>query len=224
MFNELTGNIKSINVSTPLQTTYNNKPVSTAIHKKPVVHNSLFLSTLNLEGDAQADLVNHGGLDKAVCVYAFEHYAYWEEHLKTKLSYGAFGENLTVEALNESNVFIGDLFQLGEAVVQASQPRQPCYKLSLKYGVREMPALVEQTGFTGYYFRVLKEGNVSPSDKLCLLQRAEHSMTIMEANRLKYHDKNDLNGMKRLVSIAELSDGWRQSFLKRIHRLSEAKG
>ncbi len=104
----------------------------------------LQLSLLNLDGDEQADLVHHGGRDKAVCVYCVEHYPYWESLTGTTLSFGAFGENVTVGGLTELEAYIGDTFQWGDAIVQISQPRQPCFKLAAKHGWPELPKQVEK--------------------------------------------------------------------------------
>ncbi|MEC1535507.1 MOSC domain-containing protein [Bacillus sonorensis] len=207
--------ILSINVGKPKQVQFKHKAVSTGIYKRPV-QECLFLSSTNLEGDGQADLVHHGGREKAVCVYPYEHYSFWEHELQRKLEYGALGENLTIKGLLATDVCIGDIFQLGEAVVQVSQPRQPCYKLSVRYGVPNMVLKVQETGYTGFYFRVLQEGRVFKSGGLKLISRHPKAITISCANRIKHHDKDDIDGIKRLLEVEELSTSWRESFLKRL--------
>ncbi len=142
------------------------------------------------------DLVHHGGAEKAVCVYPYEHYLFWEKELQRKLEYGAFGENLTIKGLLEDDVHIGDIFQLGEAVVQVSQPRQPCYKLTVRYGMPDMILKVQDTGFTGFYFRVLKEGFVCKDRGLKRISRHPKGITISYANRIKHHEKNNIEGIK----------------------------
>lgn len=154
--------IHAIHVGNPKTYECNGKQIKTSIYKHRVDH-PVFLSKVNLEGDRQADLVYHGGEDKAVCVYPYDHYPYWESQLNRTLDDSAFGENLTVEGLTEKDVCIGDVFALGEAVVQISQPRQPCFKLAKKYDIKDMALKVQTTGFTGFYFRVLKEGLVAPT-------------------------------------------------------------
>ena len=154
--------IRSLNVGKPRDLQFGKKEITTGINKKPV-SNPVYLSTLNFTGDGQGDLVHHGGRDKAVCVYSYEHYPYWEKELGKPLDFSAFGENLTLLGLTEDELCIGDSFQIGEAVVQVSQPRQPCFKLSLIHERKDMPLLIQNTGYTGYYFRVLKEGMVAPS-------------------------------------------------------------
>ncbi|QTD40527.1 MOSC domain-containing protein [Sporosarcina sp. Te-1] len=196
--------IRSMNIGKPIELAFGTKQVTTGIQKKPI-NKPILLTTLNFNGDGQGDLVHHGGIDKAVCAYPFEHYSYWEEQLGRPLSFGAFGENLTLQGLTEKDLCIGDSFQLGEAVVQVSQPRQPCFKLALLYDRKDMPLLVQNSGYTGFYFRVLQEGMVSPLDELIPLHSHEKAISVAEANRLMHHDKNDLVGIRQLLEVNELS-------------------
>lgn len=207
--------ILSINVGKPTQVKFKNKEVSTGIFKNPA-EESLFLSKLNFQGDGQADLVHHGGKEKAVCVYPYEHYSFWEDELRKNLKYGAFGENLTTRGFLETDVCIGDIFELGEAIVQVSQPRQPCYKLSVRYGVPHMVLKVQETGYTGFYFRVLKEGFVSQSDVLKRTFCHPKAITISYANRIMHHEKSNFDGIKKLLEVEELSTSWRATCLKRL--------
>lgn len=207
--------VLSLNVGKPKETDFRKKSVLTGFFKEPV-HEAVFLSSVNFIGDGQGDLVHHGGVHKAVCVYPFAHYSYWERALDRPLSYGAFGENLTISGITEQDVCIGDSFQLGEAIVQVSQPRQPCFKLGLVYERKDMPLLVQDTGYTGFYLRVLQEGMVSPEDKLVPLTRQAQAITVAEANRLMHHDKQDLVGVRRLLEVEELSPSWRKTFEKRM--------
>lgn len=207
--------IISLNVGKPIDLQFGKKEVTTGINKKPVAE-PVYLSTVNFDGDGQGDLVNHGGRDKAVCAYPFEHYPYWEKELGKTLDASAFGENLTLRGLMEDELCIGDSFQLGEAVVQVSQPRQPCFKLSLIHDRKDMPVLVQNTGYTGFYFRVLKEGIVSPSDRLVHIGRPELAITVAEANRLMHHAKDDLEGTRKILQLDQLSTSWRKTFNKRI--------
>ncbi|WP_019635471.1 MOSC domain-containing protein [Paenibacillus fonticola] len=209
------GEIISINVGKPIQVQFNNKEISTGIFKRPS-DEPLFLSWLNFEGDGQADLVHHGGREKAVCVYPYEHYPFWEKELGRALEYSAFGENLTTRGLLETEVCIGDIFQLGEAVVQVSQPRQPCFKLSVKYGAPDMPLKVQDTGYTGFYFRVLQEGLVSKSDGLIRTHCHPQGITVSYANRIMHCEKDNLEGIKQMLEVEELSENWRKTFLKRL--------
>lgn len=152
--------ILSIQVGKPSSVAFNGKPIFTGIMKQAVVE-PIFLGTCNFEGDGQADLKHHGGADKAVCVYESSHFAYWQEQFGLSLQPGAFGENITTYGLTEHEVCIGDRWQLGDAVVEVSQPRQPCYKLAQKHNLPELVAHVQSSGRTGYYYRVIQTGYVS---------------------------------------------------------------
>lgn len=207
--------IISLNTGKPAPLRYKNKEVLSGIKKLPV-ENNVYLSFSNFDGDEQADLIHHGGSDKAVCVYPYEHYPFWEGELKGSLEMGAFGENLTTKGLLESEVCIGDIYLLGEAVVQISQPRQPCYKLAARYEAQDMPLKVQETGYTGFYFRVLKEGMVSRADKLILDQRHPLGVTVAFANQIKYVDKENSEALRKILSVDELSDSWRESLSKRL--------
>lgn len=207
--------IVSINVGKPSTLYTDGQEIQTGIVKRPV-HAPVHLKTLNFEGDGQADLVHHGGADKAVCVYPHDHYVYWENDLKLTLSPGAFGENLTVKGLTEDKVHIGDIFQLGEAVVQVSQPRQPCFKLAKRYGIKELPLKFQTTGFTGYYFRVLQEGIVRERDALSLLEEHPMKRSVQYANTIMHHDKKNREGIEMLLNVDALSANWRATFEKRL--------
>ena len=212
--------IRSLNVGKPRDLQFGKKEITTGINKKPVLE-PVFLSTLNFNGDGQGDVVNHGGRDKAVCAYSYEHYPYWEKELGKPLDFSAFGENLTLMGLTEDDICIGDSFQIGEAIVQVSQPRQPCFKLSLIHDRKDMPVIVQNTGYTGYYFRVLQEGMVSPSDELVHISRPALAISVTEANRLMHHDKEDVEGIRTILKVDELSDSWRNTFLKRLDGIEE---
>src|SRR5699024_4237516 len=132
------------------------------------------------------------------------------------LTESAFGENLTTRGLLETDVCIGDIFKLGEATVQVSQPRQPCYKLSVKYGDPNMPIKVQETGYTGYYFRVLEEGWVSQSDGLIKIESHPKAVTVAFANQVMHHEKNNVEAMKKILDVEALSPNWRKRFQNRL--------
>lgn len=213
--------IISLNIGQPVSIKHQKKQVLTGIYKKPVKE-LIYLGSTNFAGDGQADLVHHGGRDKAVCVYPYEHYPYWERELSKTLEFGAFGENLTVQGLLEKEVCIGDMFLVGGAVVQISQPRQPCFKLSVRYERPDMPVLVQNTGLTGFYFRVIQEGWVSRDSNLEQISKHPESVTIAYANQIMHHDKNDVAGIKKLLSVSELSESWKNTLLKRLDEIETA--
>lgn len=214
--------IASINVGKPKSFVYNGKELLSGIQKKPV-HEPVFLSFLHFSGDGQADLVHHGGKDKAVCVYSYDHYPFWEKELGRPLDWAAFGENLTVKGLVEEDVCIGDTYQLGEAIVQVSQPRQPCHKLAKKHGIADLPLRIQNSGYTGFYFRVLKEGWVAKDSCLMLLDRHPLAVSVSFANRILYKDQSNKEGIEKILRVEELSDSWREMFQKRLNRINAEK-
>lgn len=207
--------ILSLNTGLPIDVMHKNKLVRTAIYKNPV-ETGLYLSTLHFEGDGQADLQHHGGADKAVCVYPSEHLTHFEKELGILFNPGAFGENLTTKGMLETQLCIGDIYRLGDAFVQVSQPRQPCFKLSVKFNLPTLPLLVQTTGYTGFYFRVLQEGFVSPQSVLQLEQREPMPLTVSYANHIMHIEKQDLDGAQRILSIPALSASWRKTLTNRL--------
>lgn len=205
----------SLNLGMPKEVTYGENLIRTGINKSQV-NEPAFLSSLKFEGDGQADLIHHGGIDKAVCVYSYNHYSYWEKELNRNLAYGAFGENITVQGMLEEDVCIGDIFQVGEAVVQVSQPRQPCFKLAKKYDVPKLPLYFQNTGYTGFYFRVLKEGWVSPTDSLAKIQTDPKGISIAYANHMMHKEKRNFEGIRRILEVDALSTSWKKTFEKRL--------
>ena len=144
------------------------QPWTTGFFKTPIT-GKVWLSATNLDGDRQADLENHGGLEKAVLAYAASHYPQWRTDLQLpEMAYGAFGENLTVVGQTEADVCIGDIYELGEAQLQVSQPRQPCWKLSRRWRIADLAQQVVKNGRSGWYFRVLKEGYIEANQALVL--------------------------------------------------------
>ncbi|MEC2075558.1 MOSC domain-containing protein [Metabacillus fastidiosus] len=214
------GEVISINIGKPVKVEYKGKELETGIYKSQVKE-PIYLSKLNFIGDGQADLVHHGGIDKAVCVYPYEHYTYWEKNLKRKLVFGAFGENITVKGMTEADVSIGDIFKIGEAVVQITQPRQPCFKLAKRYDLADLPLKFQNTGYTGYYFKVLEEGLVQPDSMLDLIERDSRNVTIQFANEIMHHDKKNLEAIEKILTVDALSGSWRNTFTKRLHGKKE---
>ncbi len=187
---------------------FDHKVIETAIVKTPV-NTDVYLGKLGFSGDEQANLELHGGPDKAVCFYPFEHYEYFGKKIK-KLPLGAFGENLSVLNMPETSVSIGDIFQIGEAVLQISQPRQPCFKLSLINDIPKMPHMLQDTGFTGYYARVLTEGNVNVNSKITLLEKHSENISIDFINKIYYHNTSNREAMEKILKIKEISDEVRE--------------
>jgi MOSC domain-containing protein YiiM len=155
------------------------REVRTAIFKLPV-SGPVRVRRLNIDGDEQGDLSVHGGIDKAVYCYASEHYPAWQQELGVELPNGTFGENLTVSGLLEPDLHIGDTLQVGDAVLQVSQPRFPCYKLGIKLGDQRLVKRFQDSGRSGFYCRVLQEGLIEPGQPITLLDRDPSHPTIAE--------------------------------------------
>ncbi|MDT5272081.1 MAG: hypothetical protein QOH49_4267 [Acidobacteriota bacterium] len=210
--------IISLNVGRPRLVVWNGQPVSTGIYKRPV-EGRVMLRMLNLDGDRQADLTVHGGATKAAYVYPAEHYGYWRDELPgMELSWGMFGENLTTDGLDESAINIGDRFRLGAAEVRVTEPRMPCYKLGIKFGRSDILKRFLASGRTGFYFSVEREGEVGAEDKIELIERDKHNVSVADITRLYARDKNDFETMRRAVAVEALPESWRGHFRQQLAR------
>ena len=207
--------IESLNIGLPKDEIFYGKTIHTGIGKRPV-SGAIHLKKLGFDGDGVADLKNHGGQDKAVCVYSLDHYPYWEGILETKLNPPAFGENLSVSHLKEDDVCLGDTFQLGTAVVQISQPRQPCKTLAALYGRNDLVKLVVNSGYTGFYLRVLKEGMVEAGTTLVPVEKEYHQISVAFANHIYHHDRKNRKGIESILAVSTLSDSWKGDLRKLI--------
>ncbi|MBS7699686.1 MULTISPECIES: MOSC domain-containing protein [unclassified Chelatococcus] len=191
---------------------------SSGIDKRPV-DGPLRLGFEGFEGDAQGDRRHHGGPDKAVHHYPFEHYAAWRAEIGNGALLarpGAFGENLSITGLDEATVAIGDVFRLGSAVVEVSQGRQPCWKLNVRFGVDDMALRVQTSGRTGWYYRVIETGVVKPGDSLVLLDRHLPEWTIRRLWRLLYVTPLDEEELTAMADLPGLPDSWRRLAERRL--------
>lgn len=216
--------ILSVNVSLPKEVEFEGQKVTTGIFKEPI-DRRVMLKTLNLEGDRQADLTVHGGPDKAVYAYAVEHYEYWRKIFPTiKMLNGMFGENFTTEDLMEEEVCIGDVFQIGLSRVIVTQPRMPCYKLGVKFGRMDVLKKFLDSGRSGIYFKVSKEGEVGAGDTIEQIGKDPYKITISDIVRLYVKDKYDITSMSRAVKVNALPEGWKQYFFEQIKLVEKNKG
>ncbi len=210
----------SVNVGLPRETIWKGREVKTGIFKEPI-EGPVMVRKLNLDGDGQADLSVHGGLDKAVYGYAAEHYEYWRRELPgMKLPWGMFGENFTMEVLLEEFVNIGDRFRIGSSVLMVTQPRMPCYKLAVKFGRDDIIKRFLWSGRPGFYFSVLQEGEVSTGDEIELISRDENNVPVADIARLYVSEKDNLELLHRAVRIEALPESWRGYFQHRIEELA----
>ena len=205
----------SINVSKPKPIQYGGKTVQTGIFKEPV-SGTVMLREKNIDGDGQGDLRVHGGTYKAIYGYPFEHYTHWQQALQRHdLTYGQFGENLTVEGLLETSVYIGDVFQIGSTVkLQITQPRVPCFKLAYKMGLPEFPKQFLESRRVGFYFRVLEEGEIAAGDAITRIEVASASMSVTEILNLRYFDRDNREKIARARKLPALSPSWKRDFTK----------
>ena len=186
---------------------------------KTEIEGPVFAGKTNLAGDAQADLENHGGIDKAVLAYSADHYPLWREELcMPDLPAGAFGENLTIAGLGEQSVCIGDVFRIGPATFEVSQPRQPCWKLARRWRMHGLPGLVVGNGRSGWYLRVQEEGWIEAQMSVQLIERPNPDWTISRANEILHHHKYNLPLALMLADVPGLADSWVNELRERAGR------
>ncbi|MGH9889157.1 MAG: MOSC domain-containing protein, partial [bacterium] len=202
----------SVNVGLPRDIEWKGRTVHTGIWKNPV-HGRCRVGRLNLEGDGQGDLSGHGGEQRAVFVYQIESYRYWQEQLKrADFVNGQFGENFTIDGLPDDVACIGDRYRIGSALFEITQPRVTCYRVGIRMNEARMPALLTASGRPGFYFRVLREGDVGAGDDIVKVGEADDRMTVAEINALLYSSNHARDGLERALQVKALSPGWRSSF------------
>jgi MOSC domain-containing protein YiiM len=208
--------LRSICVGGPRQVEWRGEVVTTSIFKEPV-SGRVRVNRLNLAGDAQSDLTVHGGPDKAVYVYPSEHYPYWRDQLPDfPLPWGAFGENLTTEGLMETEVGIGDRLRIGSAELVVTQPRMPCYKLGIRFNRADMVKRFLKSGRSGFYLKVVEEGEVGAGDEITRLAHDEHGVSVAEIVTLYTATELDEDLLRRTIDLPDLPRGWRDFFRKRL--------
>jgi len=191
------------------------KEFQSAIIKTPI-ETPIYVSLIGLEGDAQVDHQNHGGPDRAVNAYPVEHYAFWRQDPALKeMTGGAFGENLTTEGLLEDTVCIGDLYRIGEVILEVSQPRGPCFKLNRRWHSDDLMERAVQSGRVGWYFRVRQPGKLRAGDPIELVDRRYSRWTIARVWGLTM-TPSDKDALFELVSLPVLSESWRSSVRRKI--------
>lgn len=204
----------STNIGKPTTIEWKGKKVLTGIYKYPV-NEPVFLGNEDVKNDNVMDRRYHGGVDKACYLYSADHYSYWKKYYpELEFTWGMFGENLTVEGLHEAEINIGDTFQLGETVVQATQPRQPCYKLGIRFGNPRMVQQFIQSGFPGVYVRVLKKGAVKTGDEFMLTEK-KNSLSIQKVFELIYTEEFQKEAVEVAVNDPSLAESCRRDLLIR---------
>ncbi len=214
--------IKSINVlGQPELLVSDHQKAHSAYRKQAITGNTIELGMTGFAGDITVDTKNHGGNDKAICCYNSDHFKKWETELGIDLDSAAFGENLTLIGLNanEEHIFIGDRYQLGEAIVEVSEPRGPCYMIGIRHNYKQFPVHLQQSGLTGYYLRTIKPGLVKKSDRLIHINSHPEKISVMNVNFVRYHDPENKEWLQRLVQLEELTLEWRERFEKMLNKL-----
>jgi len=191
------------------------KQYTTASIKDPV-NKKVKVTKLSIVGDSVADTIHHGGVDKAVFANSINNYSAWKEFLgKDALPYGALGENLTFDTLDESSVCIGDIHKIGSVTMQVSQPRQPCWKLSRRWEHNDFMKEIYNSGKTGWYYRVIEEGSFEAGDDVELISRLENRLNIFEANETMRDIASHPKRAEYLLNLDILAAAWFKSLNKK---------
>jgi ferredoxin-NADP reductase/MOSC domain-containing protein YiiM len=211
----------SVNVGMPKDVSWQGKTVYTGVYKHPVTGPRM-ARRLNIDGDGQGDLGGHGGEIRAVLVYQLDSYRHWQDHFGKELAYGQFGENLTVEGLPDDEVCIGDRYRIGEAEFEVTQPRVTCYRVGLRMGEPELPALLVSHHRPGFYLRVITEGHVAAGDPIVRTRTGPHALTVADVDALLYLPDRDPERLRLATQVPAMSPGWRDSFRDLLAEPAEA--
>lgn len=195
------------------------EPVISGIDKKPVAAASVQVRALGIQGDEQADLTVHGGADKAVYAYPVEHWPWWESEKKLSCRPATFGENLTLKGADENTVAIGDRFQWGDAILEVSQPRAPCYKLAIHTNRPDVPQLMTHSARCGWYFRVVEEGGGPVENAKLVHMSGSGGPTVRDAFVALFDRMAATELCVRVRDTPGLAESWRQAMSSKIHRL-----
>lgn len=213
----------SVNVGLPREVHYHGMRVTTGIFKESIGATRVMARKLDLDGDRQADLSVHGGDLKAVYGYPVEHYEFWKREVaRDDWKHGMFGENFTTEGLLETELCIGDQVSIGSAVFAVAQPRLPCYKLNVRFDDSSMVKRFLASGRSGFYFAVVREGEVGAGDEIAVRLRDSNRVSIAEINRLfaaKELGPADRDTMERALRIPILPEFWREQFSQQLETL-----
>jgi len=211
--------VVSINVGLPREVETEGSTVLTSIFKTQV-SGPVRVKQMNLEGDRQSDLSVHGGAHKAVYVYPSEHYDFWRRELPAAvLPWGAFGENITAEGMREDATYVGDRFRIGSAEFMVTQPRMPCFKLGVRFGRPDMVKRFLQSGRSGFYLSVSREGEIDTGDAVTRLSHDDAAVSIADLVALYTAEAPDQALLRRASDLHALPQGWRDHFRKRLARV-----
>lgn len=206
--------VVSVNISQPQTILVDGKEEQTGYFKRPV--QSIKLNRKGVKNDSVVDKIHHGGEDKACYLFGYNHYHYWQEkHPNLEFDFGMFGENITISELDESELKIGDTFQIGDAIIQITQPRQPCYKMGIKFNSPKMVNDFRLGHSPGIYVRVLKEGKVKNGNEMRLIERQEKAPTVLEIYRLIYNDEPKKEDLLQIIDNPHIADRLKEYVTKK---------
>lgn len=209
--------VVAVNIGEKQTVFWRGKPVQTGIYKYPVDH-PIVLGKTDVEGDVVYDRKYHGGTDKACYLYSEDHYNYWKEkYPDLDWSYGMFGENITVKGLNEAELQIGDILYIGECRVQVSQPRQPCFKLGIRFDTQKVLKEFIAAPYPGVYVKVIQEGAVQTGDHVQLSERLHDSIGLLEVWNLLYNKNPDQDLLEFAAHFQHLGKGAKDTLLKKLN-------
>ena len=214
--------ISSINIlGSPGLLVSDHQNAHSAYCKQAISGEAIELGMTGFVGDIVVDTKHHGGNDKAICCYNSDHFKKWKAELGFNLGTAAFGENLTLSGVNanEEHIFIGDRYQLGDAIVEVSEPRGPCYMIGIRHNYKQFPVHLQQSGLTGYYLRTITPGLVKKTDKLIHISSHPEKISVMNVNFVRYHDPVNKAWLQRLVELKELTLEWRERFERMLNKL-----
>lgn len=204
--------IINLAVGKPKEYNWNDKKELSGIGKSTV--QAFEVERTGIVGDDVANHKFHGGPDRVVCLYPFEHYAYWEEEFQKKLILPAFGENLTATGMTEAQVCIGDIYKIGDTILQITQGRVPCVTISNYNEEKQFLKKVIETNLTGYFFRVLEEGTIMFDSEITLLEKHSKEISVSFATQILFHQKQDKVSIEKILTVDALSEEWKNRFLK----------
>jgi len=197
--------VHSVNVGQPREFELNGKRFSSAIWKSPAA-GRLEVRGVNIAGDEQAERTVHGGPDKAIYAYAREDYLWWSDQLGFWLEPGTFGENLTVSGLELNDALVGERWTVGATLLEITQPRLPCFKLGVRMGDQGFPRRFSRAARWGAYLALVEEGDVGTGDRIEVIQRPAHRVTVGLIGHVYYHDHSRAS---ELLAAETLPEGWR---------------
>ncbi|MBP1680436.1 MAG: hypothetical protein H6Q35_775 [Proteobacteria bacterium] len=189
---------------------------------KEVSHTPLFANFTGFSGDEVADTIHHGGVDKAIFANSYENYAHWASFLEQKsLPFGALAENLTITGLHEQSVMLGEVHQIGTAILQVSQPRKPCWKISRRWNHKAFTNEIFTSGLTGWYYKVLQEGLIGSDDEIKVIQQKTPQISILKANEAFREPEKYQSILETILDIPSLASSYQESIVKRLKNESD---